>query len=164
LFARSDQSIIIYIPEEKTFENVTINTGVGVVNIDSLFANNLELHLGIGDVRLSELVITSNADIQGGIGRLRIESGSIENLSLRTGIGESIIGAKITGNSSIDGGIGSVELTLTGGEEDDYRITTQTGLGTITINGERQRNGTFGRGDNNISVNGGVGSITIRTD
>jgi len=156
----NNQQIIVYIPANVELQNVSINSGVGRVYIESLIANNVDLELGVGEVRIRELVSRVNTRINGGVGRLAVDSGYMRNLTLNSGVGETDITGQLTGNSRLDSGVGSLSLNLAGDIE-DYTIRTDTGIGTVRINGERHRSGTTGNGPNRIDINGGIGSIDV---
>jgi len=160
-FKGKNQEIIIYIPEGIEFENVYINSGVGKAYIESLHTEQIDLHMGVGDVRIKELNSKENTKIDGGVGRLEIQSGYIGNLNLNSGVGECIINTKLTGNSKIDNGIGKVRLDIDGNIK-DYTIKTKKGIGTITINREKCiDNYSYGSGNNKIDISGGIGEVEI---
>jgi len=156
----TNQEIIIYVPEGTEFENVSIETGVGRVNIDILIAESVDLRLGVGEVRIEELISRRTTRIDGGVGRLRINSGEMRNLNLNSGVGETEITAALAGNSRLDTGVGRVGVNILGNME-DYTISTSTGVGRININGERRSSGTHGSGENNLDIRGGVGAVDV---
>ena len=71
------------------------------------------------------------------------------------------IEAEITGISKIDAGVGEINIKLLGNKE-DYRINTETGIGSITIDNKKYyNNASFGTGINTIRVSGGIGNVKV---
>lgn len=153
--------IVIYIPEDLTFDKVKISAGAGKINIDKINTNELSFEIGAGDTRIEELNVTDKADIEGGAGKVIISSGTINNLDLDMGIGKAEISAKLTGNTDIDAGVGELDIKIKDKKE-NYKIKTSKGIGKITIDGESISNDTlYGYGENYIKIDGGIGSIKV---
>lgn len=154
-------NITIYIPENKIFERTEIEAGAGEINIDKLQTNNLTFSIGAGKVQINELEVFEKAEIEGGAGKADIISGELHNLDLEMGLGELNLTTKLIGNSVIEQGIGKLSINLTDNIE-NYKIRTSKGLGSITINGNEVQDGnTYGNGENNIRIEGGMGAIEI---
>ena len=65
----------------------------------------------------------------------------------------------ITGNSTIDIGIGSLSLNLIG---NNYTFKVNKGIGKVVIdNKEVSDNEVLGMGSNTIKLNGGIGDATV---
>ena len=157
-------NITIYIPENKIFERTEIEAGAGEINIDKLQTNNLTFSIGAGKVQINELEVFEKAEIEGGAGKADIISGELHNLDLEMGLGELNLTTKLIGNSVIEQGIGKLSINLTDNIE-NYKIRTSKGLGSITINGNEVQDGnTYGNGENNIRIEGGMGAIEIVTN
>lgn len=157
-------NITIYIPENKIFERTEIEAGVGEINIDKLQTNNLTFSIGAGKVQINELEVFEKAEIEGGAGKADIISGELHNLDLEMGLGELNLTTKLIGNNVIEQGIGKLSINLTDNIE-NYKIRTSKGLGSITIDGNEVQDGnTYGNGENNIRIEGGMGAIEIVTN
>lgn len=157
-------NITIYIPENKIFERTEIEAGAGEINIDKLQTNNLTFSIGAGKVQINELEVFEKAEIEGGAGKADIISGELHNLDLEMGLGELNLTTKLIGNNVIEQGIGKLSINLTDNIE-NYKIRTSKGLGSITINGNEVQDGnTYGNGENNIRIEGGMGAIEIVTN
>ena len=157
-------NITIYIPENKIFERTEIEAGAGEINIDKLQTNNLTFSIGAGKVQINELEVFEKAEIEGGAGKADIISGELHNLDLEMGLGELNLTTKLIGNSVIEQGIGKLSINLTDNIE-NYKIRTSKGLGSITIDGNEAQDGnTYGNGENNIRIEGGMGAIEIVTN
>lgn len=157
-------NITIYIPGNKIFERTEIEAGAGEINIDKLQTNNLTFSIGAGKVQINELEVFEKAEIEGGAGKADIISGELHNLDLEMGLGELNLTTKLIGNNVIEQGIGKLSINLTDNIE-NYKIRTSKGLGSITIDGNEVQDGnTYGNGENNIRIEGGMGAIEIVTN
>lgn len=154
-------NVIIYLPSDLVFNDVSIESGVGKVKVGTLQANELDLDLGAGKVELDNLNILHEASIDGGAGETIIENSNLNNLDLDMGVGSLSLTARLTGSSVIDAGVGSVDLKLKG-TASDYKIKASKGVGKLTVEGEDMKDdSTYSDGANIIDIDGGVGSINI---
>ena len=77
------------------------------------------------------------------------------------GIGETVISAVFSGETDVDLGIGSAQLTVRGRAE-EYSVTVEKGIGGAALDGERVADGkTYGDGAHSIRIDGGIGSIEL---
>lgn len=161
-FKTKDESdLIIYIPSNYSFDDISIDAGAGKINIENINTKKLELDLGAGKVTIENLVVVQNADIDGGAGEISIKNSSINNLDLDGGAGKFTLDSKLTGNNKIDSGVGELDIVLLGDKE-DYKIIVDKGIGTSKIENENIKDGkTYGNGLNLLDIDGGVGSINI---
>ena len=135
------KTLIIYIPKSLYFNEIEVDTGIGNVNIDYIKANILSLNLGIGETTIND-ILSNIAKIETGVGKVNINS-------------------KITGSSKIDAGVGSLNLYLLG-NENDYKLNINKGIGNILINGNSVGDKQIiGNGISVIDVDGGIGKINI---
>lgn len=154
-------TVIVNIPEGFVFDDATVETGAGEVEIDALSADIINLSLGAGEANIKNLTANSRADIEGGAGELNIEGGLLRNLQLDMGIGELTLTGRIEGKSSLDYGIGETKLTLLGSSE-DYQIQLDKGIGEATLEGKAMRDDSvYGAGENRIEIDGGIGAIKV---
>lgn len=151
----------LYLPENYQFDNVKIDAGAGVINIEDLFTNTANFNLGAGKVDIENIVVSRKFDINGGTGVVYIESGAIYNMDFDMGVGEVNVTAFVAGNSTISAGIGALKLNLLG-VEDDYTLKLTKGLGNINVDKKNiSKETTIGSGKNTIKVEGAIGSIDI---
>lgn len=154
-------TVVLNIPEGFVFDNATIDTGAGKVEIDELSCDALKLSIGAGEAQIKNLTANSRADIDGGAGKLTIEGGLLCNLELDMGIGELTLKSRIEGQGYLDYGIGATNLTLLGNRE-DYQIELDKGIGEAELEGESMRDDSvYGAGENRIEIDGGIGTINI---
>jgi len=153
--------LVIYVPVSYILDEVSLDSGAGNVDIDSLITKKLDLDLGAGKVTINNLESSSKTEINGGAGEIIIKDSDITNLDLDMGVGKLVLDSKILGNSEINCGIGQVNITLLGGQT-DYKIKANKGIGNFSISGVSVSDGTYyGNGSNFIDVDGGVGEINI---
>lgn len=155
-----ESKIIIYVPEETILEELELDMGAGIVEIQNINSNKIDFSFGAGSVNIKRLV-SMNAEIQCGAGQVIIEETDLTDTKLDTGVGKLVYSGYMKGNSKINCGIGELDLKLAGGNE-IYTIDAEKGIGDIKINGNKIANETItGNGENKISIDGGIGSINI---
>ncbi|MGN0452178.1 MAG: DUF4097 family beta strand repeat-containing protein [Ruminococcus sp.] len=154
-------TVNIYVPDGLTFDDAKIETGAGAVRIDALSSDVLDISLGAGETKIKNLTANSRADIDGGAGALTIDGGLLRNLDLDMGVGKLTLKSRVEGESSIDCGVGEIELTLLGSRE-DYQIELDKGIGEAKLDKETMRDDSvYGFGRNRIDIDGGIGAINI---
>lgn len=160
-FGNNDSNLIVYIPDDFVLDGTVINTGAGKIEIDKLSTKKLYLDLGAGNVIIHNLEVLDEAEIDGGTGKIEIKKGLINNLDLDMGVGNLTLTSYLLGTNDISAGIGSIELNLIG-TYDEYRILANKGIGSIKLDGNSIDSDTYyGTGNNQINIDGGVGSIDI---
>lgn len=160
---RKIKDFIVTIPQNYNFKAVEINTGAGKVNVDGINTNLLEMNLGAGKTVLNN--INSNKSIiETGAGSVKINNSNLNDLNLKLGAGKIDINAIITGNSYIESGIGELNLLLNL-PLSDYTFEFEKGIGELKFNNGVIKNNEviIGGGPNSIKVEGGIGSINIKT-
>ena len=154
-------TVEIYLPEGKTLGKAEISTGLGGAIIEGLSCEKLEYSQGIGRTEISKSVVTQKAEIDSGVGVIKLKSCSLSNAEINNGIGYASFSGKMNDKCSFDNGIGSSELVLSGNES-DYSIEIDNGIGFITVNGQKAFDGNdFGTGKNDVECNNGVGRMKI---
>ena len=153
--------VIVYIPENVILDKVEIETGVNDSNIEYLNTDKIALQMGVGKCEIKNL-IAGNAKIECGAGETVINDSTIKTLKLDSGIGKLVMTSKITEGADIDSGVGKVELNLKGNQS-EYEIDAQTGLGNFTVNGNKvSGDEKIGNGNVIIKVDAGVGETVIK--
>lgn len=156
--------LTIIIPKKKEFDKVSIETGAGKAIIDSIIIKELNFDFGAGQVVISDLVVSDNTNIESGAGQIIIKNSTLANLDLDMGVGQFNLNAKLIGQTSIEQGVGSLNIQLLD-SLDNYKIRISKGLGSVSLNGNQLGNDTItGNGKNTIDIDGGVGSINITTN
>lgn len=161
LFNRTDEEIIIYIPTNKNFNEISVESGASSIEIDTLNTRKLDFELGAGKINIKTLNVSNEASIQSGAGAMTINNSSINNLELEMGIGKVLLNTVLTGSSKIEAGIGELEINLNN-SLDNYNLNINKGIGNISINGSSVSNGyQNGNGQNKINIEGGIGNIKL---
>lgn len=158
----SPRRIIVTIPKNTILDTIKIEAGAGEINIEKLQCKKLDLDIGAGKTTVQDIEVTQKAEIEGGAGKVEILSGEIANLDLDMGVGTFKLASSLLGNSEINAGVGKLEVILKNGIE-NYNIKANKGIGSITLGGKEVSNkSTYGQGENNIKIEGGIGSIEIK--
>lgn len=153
--------LTLYLPRDKVFDYVCIDTGAGRINIDTLLANTLDFDLGAGEMTARRIDAYTKADIEGGAGAVTIDSGNLNKLEMDMGIGELNLTGRLTGDCKLDFGIGEARLHLIG-DESDYKIEIDKGIGEALLEGRKMEDdAVYGTGANNIEIDGGIGSVKV---
>lgn len=159
---RKVKDFIITIPKDYSFESVKINTGAGKLNINSTNTYLLEMNIGACEAILNN-INSKKSLIEVGTGSVKISESNLNDLSLELGVGKISINGKITGYSSIENGVGELDLFLDLPLH-NYTFNLEKGIGEIKLNNELiTNNKVIGEGENVIKVEGGIGSINIKT-
>ena len=154
--------VILTVPKGILFDYVDISAGAGSVTIDELLANSLSVELGAGELKAGRLDAIDNAEIDGGAGSVTISGGRLNNADIDMGVGELNLTGELSGKSSIDYGIGETNLVLIG-EEDDYKIELDKGIGEAWLDGKKMSDDSvYGAGKNFIEIDGGIGELNIK--
>ena len=162
-FNREDinPQVIIYLPEDIEFREVSIETGINETNIEFLKADMINLEMGVGKYQVDELY-AKYAKIKAGAGETNIENSEIEELKLEGGIGKLSLTSEITKTADVDCGAGKVEVNLIGDLE-DYRVKASTGLGSFKVDGKKVSDKeTIGDGEVTVKIDAGVGETIVQ--
>jgi len=163
LFNDNLEEIIIYLPDNYIFNEVSIDSGSGSINIDKLSTYELDFDLGAGALNIENLTVTSNASIDTGAGQVNIDNCNINNLDLDVGVGKTVINGIFTGSNDIDTGIGELEVNLNN-SINNYNLIIDKGIGKIKVNNEIvDKQYIFNNGTTKIEIDGGMGNISINT-
>lgn len=160
LWNKNYDGIVTITVNDTVLNKLDLEHGAGKLTIDGVSANRFELEQGAGKVEISNVTFL-NTSIDGGAGEIVINSSNLKNLDLDIGAGKATIEAYLEGRNDIDCGVGALDINLLGNKE-DYQIKVNKGIGSVTIDGIKQSDGSvFGTGYNTINLDGGIGSITV---
>ncbi len=156
----SDASVILHVPSDFSFNEIEIDVGACNFSADRISAKEIELSLGAGEVNIEYINASNSIDIDGGAGKIFISNGILNNLDLDMGAGDIELTAEIFGNSEFDLGVGKSDFNLIG-EENDYSINVERGLGELEVDGKEVSQYNTINGESKIDIDGGVGKIEI---
>lgn len=106
--------ITVTIPEGTALNKLSLDTGVGEVNLNSLTASDAEFDTSVGDLYVTDCSFAT-CDVDGGTGNLSFENCAFDEMD-------------------IDGGTGNITVTSSQ-SLDGYMMDLDSGTGDITING-----------------------------
>ena len=154
-------NITLYIPEDFKFDSVTINSGVGNIDVDNIKTDKLDVTFGTGNFEASN--ITANeTKFKGGVGELNITESNLGKLDFKAGVGDSKVETELSSGSKIESGVGNVTLTLLD-EKENYYFDIEAGLGNIILDAQKVKNGTYGDKEaKDVDIKGGIGNIKIK--
>ena len=151
--------LVFYVPDGTVFGKASINTDAGIVSIDKLEADTMELEFGAGEVNIGTLTANKSADIDGGTGKITISGGTLKNLEIDMGVGQLNLTSAIIGRGEFELGVGETNITLIG-HKNEYTVKVEKGVGSVTVDG-KSGSISYGSGINNIDIEGGVGSVSV---
>ncbi len=158
--SRVHGKIIITVPKDTLLNSLDIDSGAGRIEIVDIESSKFDLDQGAGSIIIRDSSFDKTS-IDGGAGEIIVSSSTLNNLSLDAGVGRIKMEASILGNSDIECGVGEIDITLLG-QEEDYQLNLEKGLGSLEVNGKGYSNqSTYGSGENRINIEGGVGSISV---
>lgn len=153
--------VILTVPAGAEFDYFELSAGAGKVEIESLTAEKVVLEFGAGEINIGKLIATLSAEIEAGAGAFVIADGAIENLDLDLGVGRTDLTSALGGKCEINCGVGETNISVLSPIE-SYTVEFNTGIGSVELNDESVKgNITYGNGENEIQINGGVGKINI---
>ncbi|MDD3692743.1 MAG: DUF4097 family beta strand repeat-containing protein [Oscillospiraceae bacterium] len=153
--------ITVYVPDNEKLSRLTIENGAGKLSAESIYCDDFRLEAGAGAFYVDSL-IADNAELNTGVGEVSIKSAILGGLDLQAGVGRFYMKGELNGDADIDGGVGSLTLKLLN-SRDDHSFDINTGVGSITIDGERFSTGKINVNNSKgkIKIDGGVGKISI---
>lgn len=153
--------IQLTVPEDHVFGKLSISSGAGKLQADTLATQSLALNLGAGQAIFRDLTAHGSAMISTGAGELQIKAGALSNLDLDMGVGKVTLCSRLSGENEINQGIGEAELILFGVKE-DYRVHIDKGVGNAFVDGTPAASDTkYGNGPAEVEIDGGIGTIRV---
>lgn len=86
-FNKLDDTIVLYIPKQKTMDLVIIDLDTGNLQIDALVAKEIYLNSDMGDMKLKKLSVTKG-EINEQDGDVSIEDSKLQNIKFSSDIGK----------------------------------------------------------------------------
>lgn len=153
--------LTISLPKNYNLEELEIDAGAGKIDLEGFNTDKLYINAGAGDITVTK-VQASDIELDGGIGQTTFKDVLFNKGDIDTGVGNINFTGKLIGRHKINSGIGEVNLNLKG-KLQDYDLKIDKGLGEIRINGQKFKNVDLRQlnTDNEIDINGGIGSINI---
>lgn len=154
--------INITIPESAELKNVEIRSGVGSFYIESIHTDNIVIEVGVAGFIIEELYVTNKAVFEVGTGNLEIYQAEVGGLTAESGVGRLYYEGIIHGDSTLDCGVGAMELWLDN-EFDACYFDIDSGIGGVVIDGNSIHSGTIGdkNSKHRFYIECGIGQVRI---
>jgi len=158
-FNSKNPVIRIYIPEEKIFDEIKFDGGLGSIDIEQLKSEAVIIKGGAGSYNIKNM-ITEKLDITVGMGSVKISGIINGDTKIEGGAGSFKLSGQANGNIKIKTGMGSATLDLAG-NTGDYNIKVSKGMGSVSLNGGKMPDSVKNGGKYNLDISSGAGSINI---
>ncbi|NLK28693.1 MAG: DUF4097 domain-containing protein [Clostridiales bacterium] len=157
--------IRITLPEDYVAERITLKVRAGEVEADVIHARKGDFSVDAGRLEIASLQVLENSYYHVGAGEMVVDYISANDVKINCGVGDVRIDGIITGNSTIENNIGSVELNLFGKQE-DYSYDVNTNIGDVIIDGESigglaQHRKIDNKVGNSLTINCDIGKVII---
>ena len=141
----SSSTMIVYLPENKNFNNVAIDVGAGNIEIDKLTGADTDINVAMGQVVISEM--------------------ETDSLNIEVGMGNAEVKGNINYEAIVDCGMGQVVMELEG-EGKDFNYNLDCGLGSLSVEGVYHIAGIGDSYVNNdasmeMDLSVGMGTVTV---
>lgn len=160
----SENRVEIRVPQGSSFENVTVETGAGILEISDITVDKFEVQGGAGQFKLSDMMI-GKLDAQCGAGQMEAYHVQTADAELSVGAGECIFEGAIEGNLDAECGMGNMEITLSGKETDhNYEIECAAGnvnVGSFSVSAMAAEKVINNNAASNFDIECGMGNITF---
>lgn len=154
--------LTLYIPTDTMFEKINIKAGAGKLTVEHLSSDSINFELGAGEAVIESLVAASDVNIEGGAGKITIADGELHDLDLDMGVGQLNLTSALTGDCVFDLGMGESNIIVIG-ERENYELSIERGIGSVTVDGEGVSNLKEQDGnENSIDISGGIGAINLK--
>ena len=159
-----NETITLTVPKGTKLHELDIIGGVGNISIEKLDAASIEISGGVGAVTVKD-VTADEFSHEGGAGNFTATNLTSKDFGVQAGVGDIKAKGTFNGEVDLEGGVGDIDLTCQKAAQEDYDIeieaskTENIKIGTMTLNGKYESRAGKGK---SISVEGGVGEITVR--
>lgn len=146
-------------------EDLSIDVGAGECSLEKISGREVRLNLGAGKIKTQQLE-ADELTLDAGAGGYNLEGVSVtDDMKLTLGMGNASIEGEITGDLSVDCGMGTVDMRLAG-SEDDHAYDVECNMGNVEVgrkkltgfSGSREWNS--GR-DSVFEIECSMGNVTI---
>lgn len=134
LTGNNNERVYLYIPQGKSFDNVKIDVGGGIINIDALNAHEVELDAGAG-VIASEKISCKSLSVEVGAGEVVLEGIEADEIDIDVGMGTASMKGKVNREIDASCGMGYLALELDN-EEADFNYEIECSAGVIDVGGQ----------------------------
>lgn len=161
------EELDVFIRNEQNWKAIMKNRGeVGTLTmrISKNQLTQMSFSIAGGGVLEAAQVQTGELDIEVGAGLIQLQNVRVDALDLEVGAGDASVTGTINREASIDCGIGTVDLQLTGTQQ-DYSYSMECGAGVIQIGNDVysgiSNEKTIMNGGAMIEMECGAGEVTV---
>lgn len=157
--------LLIKIPAKNKLNNISINNGVGSIELSKISTEILTINSGTSSINIKGVDV-NKCNISGGTGSISLHDISIDKIEIESGTGSVFINGDIRKTTDIKAGTASVQLELEG-KENNYNYDLESGLGNIEINQNKYSKSANINNKSSycdIKIDTGTGSIIIKTN
>lgn len=157
--------IILYLPCDYHYSDVSIELGAGVLQLDRLMAEEIDLDLGAGQI-VGDDVKAGKLKGSVGAGEMKLNGIDVSELSLEVGLGSIEVEGNVAEKADLDCSMGNLKLDLDGKKE-DFNYDIEGALGNLKIGNESYSGLADSRrihndADKKIKVSCAMGNVTIQ--
>lgn len=162
------KQLIITMPENVVIDEMECSVGAGELKADYLQCADASIDIGAGKGWIGTLITTGELDLEVGAGEITVDNLQAKESSFDCGAGRLEIQGDVTGDISVDCGVGEVEMTLAS-KAREYNYSVDCGMGEVSIDGENYKSflrsgghhSDHGNGGCEVEVDCGIGSVRI---
>ncbi len=157
--------IVIMVPKGFAADQMRLEIGAGTLEADSLRTADGNFDVGAGSMKIDQLEVTGTSEYHVGAGYMALHNLKADSIKVDCGLGNIEIEGTVTGNSSIDNGVGKINMKLSGAYK-DYSYKIDCGIGNIIVGDQRFHSTSSKRivnenAESSLSLECGVGNITV---
>lgn len=127
--------IILYVPDDFSFEEADVEVGAGLMNFADLRAKKTSIDLGAGQVIIGKCT-SEDLSVKVGAGDLTIHEMNVKELNCEVGVGNLELTGELKGNAKAKCSMGNVTLNLSN-KPSDFNYKLESSMGNIDLGSEK---------------------------
>lgn len=131
IIGENNEKVYLYIPKGKTFNEVEINVGGGLISIEELDAQEVDMTAGAGLISCNR-ISCRELDIEVGAGEAILDGIEADKMDIEVGMGSVYMKGRITREIDAKCGMGFLGMELDNAET-DFNYEVECAAGGITI-------------------------------
>lgn len=143
------ECVYLYLPRKSVLKDAEIEVGGGLIEIDELSADKIDLSVGAGKVT-AEILTCTSLDVETGAGEVLLNQVTARKAEVEIGMGRAFLQGSVSQEVDVDCDMGSAELVLSG-KESDYNYKIDCEMGSIDVGGR-----TYSSLENTSKINNGA--------
>lgn len=115
--SNTDEIMTVYLPKNSSYQDINVEVGAGVLNVQELTGKDVTLEVGMGTLEVSSL--------------------KADYLDAEVGMGSAYLRCSIEKEADMEVGMGEMVVEVIG-EQDDFNYELSCGLGNLEVEGVYQ--------------------------